>query len=129
MRSWIQIYALAVCFATLMCLVVTLGLGMYNVVRIVSPAFTTQDSMLCRSDEHFLLYHPDKKGLAAAERAALRESDRQVAFEVERRSAQQRLAFIAILLVIDTVVYAIHWRIARRTELQRPLHSASPAPA
>ena len=129
MRSWIQIYALTVCFATLMCLVVALGLGMYDVVRIALPAFTTQDSMLWRSDEHFLLYHPDKKVLPAAERAALRESDRQVAFEVERRSAQQRLTFIAIILVIDTVVYAIHWRIARRTEMQPPLHSASPEPA
>ena len=118
MRSLIQLYALAVCFATLMCLVVALGLGIYDVVRIVAPAFTVQDSMLWRSDEHFLMYNPDKKDLPPDERAALREKYRLEALDTERHSAQQRLVFVAILLAIDAVVYAIHWSIARRTEFQ-----------
>ena len=121
MRSFIQLYALAVCFATLMCLVVALGLGIYDVVRIAAPAFTVQDSMLWRSDEHFLMYYPDRKDLPPAERAALRENYRLEAVETERLGAQQRLAFVAIILVIDAVVYAIHWNIAGRTELQSVL--------
>jgi hypothetical protein len=129
MRSLIQLYALAVCFATLMCLVVALGLGTYDVVRIISPAFTVQDSMLWRSDEHFLMYNPDKVGLPPAERAALRENYRQVAIEAERRYAQQRLVFVTIILAIDVVVFALHWSIARRTESQSALRVEQREPA
>lgn len=112
-RSLIQLYALSVCFASLMCLVVALGLAMYDLVRISAPGFTVQEYMLWHSDEHFLMYHPDKKDLPPAERAALREEYRQSALSAERRSAQQRFVFESIIILIDIVVYAVHWRIAR----------------
>ena len=129
MRSLIQLYALAVCFATLMCLVVALGLGTYDVVRTISPAFTVQDSMLWRSDEHFLMYNPDKVGLPQVERAALRENYRQEAIEAERRYAQQRLVFVTIVLAIDIVVYALHWSIAGRSESPSALRAETQEPA
>jgi hypothetical protein len=113
-RSLIQLYALTVCFATLMCLVVVLGLGCYDLVRIAAPGFTVQEYMLWQSDEHFLTYHPDKKNLPEKERASLREQYRLAALHFERRSALQRFVFEGIILAIDVVVYAVHWRIAQR---------------
>jgi hypothetical protein len=113
-RSLIQFYALTVCLATLMCLVVALGLGLYDLVRIAAPGFTLQEHMVWLSDENYLTYYPDKKSLPAKELAAHREQYRQNAITSERHSAQQRAVFIGIILAIDVVVYALHWRIANR---------------
>jgi hypothetical protein len=113
-RSLIQLYALTVCFAALMCFVVALGLGLYDLVRITWPGFTVQEYLLWRSDEHYLMYYPDKRSLPAAEVALLREEAREQALAAERRSALQRLVLLAIIVGIDVVVYGIHWRIARR---------------
>jgi len=122
-RSLIQLYALTVCFATLMCLVVALGLACYDVIRIAAPSFTVPNYAALQSDEYYLMYHPDKKDLPKRELTALREKYREDALQEERHGAQQRFVFEAIILVIDVVVYAVHWRIARRAEPQ--LHSTS----
>ena len=42
--------------------------------------------------------------------------ERLDAVEAERRNAAQRLVFLGIIIGIDVVVYAIHWRIARKAE-------------
>lgn len=118
-RSFIQAYALTVCFSALMCFVIALGLGLYDVVRITNPAFTIADQMLWQNDEHFLLYHPDKKDLPPLRLASLREEYRQMALTAERRGAQQRLVFVAIIAGIDVVVYAFHWRLGRGHESNR----------
>src|SRR5688572_27003955 len=119
-RSLIQLYALIVCFFTLMCLVVALGLGLYDIVRITAPGFTLQDHMVWQSDEHFLMYYPDKKNLPQHELAAWRKQYRQNALVSERHSAQQRAVFIGIILAIDAIVYALHWRIANLAALAIP---------
>lgn len=113
-KSLLQVYALTVCFATLMCLVVALGIGIYDVVQVASPGFTVQEHMLWQSDEHFLLYHPDKKGLPPDELKSLREQHRQAAMETERRGALQSLVFMGIIIAIDVAVYAVHWTMACR---------------
>ncbi len=118
-RSLVQLYAVGVCFATLMCFVVSLGIGLYDGVQIVAPGFTVQNYMLWEDDEQFLTYYPDKKNLPEVERRALREQYRQNALESERRSSLQSLVFVAIIIGIDVVVYLVHWRIANKLEQQR----------
>jgi hypothetical protein len=111
-RSLVQLYALAVCFTTLMCFVVALGIATYDVIQIASPAFTVPEYMAWQTDEQFLAWYPDKKDLPEIERTVLREQYRQNALDAERRSALQSLVFMAIILAIDSVVYRVHWRVA-----------------
>ncbi len=116
-RSMIQLYALLVCFSTLMCGIIALGMAAYDGVRIAAPGFTVSSSYgAWDSNEQFVLVYPDKKGLPPAEIANLRESYRQQALSAERKSGQQGFVWAFIILTIDAAVYAIHWRIARRTE-------------
>jgi hypothetical protein len=117
-RSIIQIYSLTVCFASLMCLVVTLGLASYDVVRITAPGFSVQDYMYWQTDDQFLIYYPDKKDLPEPERAVLRENYRRTALENERHAALQGLTFRAIIIGIDIVIFGVHWRIANRAEVR-----------
>ena len=116
-RSLIQVYALTVCFCTLMCGVIALGFASYDLVRIAAPGFTMATSYgAWDSDDQFVLVYPDKKGLPAAELAKLREKNRQDALAYERKTGQQGFVWAFIILAIDGAVYAIHWRIARRAE-------------
>ena len=115
-RSLIQAYALAVCFAALMCLVVALGIGVYDLVQIAAPGFTLPQYELWESNEQFLTYHPDKKELPPQEIAQLRAAYRESALAGERRLATQSLVFVAIIILIDVAAYAVHWRMARRRE-------------
>jgi hypothetical protein len=116
-RSLIQVYALTVCFCTLMCAVIALGLATYDLIRIAAPGFTIVNNYgAWDSHEQFVLVYPDKKGLPTAELTILREKHWQEALAYERKTGQQGFLFAFIILAIDGAVYAIHWRIARRGE-------------
>ena len=39
-KSILEIYALAVCFLALVCFVIALGLGVYDLIQIANPGFT-----------------------------------------------------------------------------------------
>jgi hypothetical protein len=39
-KSLLEIYALAVCFATIVCFVISLGVALYKIVEIINPEFT-----------------------------------------------------------------------------------------
>jgi hypothetical protein len=113
-RCAIQIYALAVCFATLMCLVVSLGLGLYDGVRIAFPSLTLSGLQVYASNSQFVLFWPDKKDLPEEQLTKLRVEAYRDALVGERHGAMQSLVFVCIILVIDIVVYLAHWNIARR---------------
>lgn len=113
-RSVIQIYALAVCFTTLMCLVVSLGIGLYDGVRIAFPAFTLSGWQVYESNSQYVVFWPDKKDLPDEQITNLREVAYRDALAGERHGATQSLVFITIILAIDIVAYLAHWRIARR---------------
>ena len=112
----IQFYALAVCFSALMCLVVALGVGIYDLIQISAPVFTMQPWQcdIYQSNERFLASYPDKKEYPPAEITKLREGIFRDALAAERRSAKQSAVFIMIILAIDVVVFAVHWRLAMR---------------
>ena len=114
MRSFISIYALAVCFATLMCFVVALGIFLYDIVQIAAPSFTLAYYQPYQSNDAFRQNHPDKKDEPDNEVTRLRQQALDDAFNAERRTASQSAVFVFIILVINVVVFAVHWRIARR---------------
>jgi hypothetical protein len=116
-RSLIGLYALAVCFCTLMCLMVVLGIGAYSLVRIAAPEFTLASHTWAQSDEQYLQWYPDQKKLTPSQLIEAREETRKAAIQYERRSALQMFVYVLIIGVIDGVVYAIHWRLAKRTDM------------
>ncbi len=84
-RSPIQIYALCVCFSALLCFVIALGVGLYDIVQITAPAFTLQELPYYHSNESYVQYFPDKRGLPTDEVTRLRLETYQEALASERR--------------------------------------------
>jgi hypothetical protein len=117
-RSTIQIYALCVCFFSLMCFVVALGVGLYDGVQMTAPQFflTQHHDNMYRSNENYLIYRPDLKSMPGPELDRLRVKEFGEAVASQRKAAVQSLVLVTIILLIDSVVFAVHWRIAKRAE-------------
>jgi len=125
--SPIQWYALAVCFATLMCFIVALGIAVYDIVEIARPELTNGQLAAYSSDERYLFSFPDKQRLAPDEIESARLSERAMYSESIRHAALQSLIFAGIILAIDASVFGIHGWIAAGFSRHRPL-AVSPLP-
>ena len=128
-KSILEIYALAVCFIALVCFVIALGIGVYDLIQIASPAFTMNAYEYERhqSNETFrgspgralrgiapgIPVEPTEK--PEEEVTQQREESFQAALRSERRRGMQSLIQILIILVIDVLVFVPHWLLARST--------------
>ncbi|MEW6715794.1 MAG: hypothetical protein AB1306_12015 [Nitrospirota bacterium] len=123
-KSLLEIYALAVCFATMVCFVISLGVAMYSVVEIANPEFTMNPYQYNRyqsNDAYWLskvndYQNKDKEMKRPSEDELTKERNEgyRLAVISERRGGFQGLTKTAIIILIDAVVFLIHWRIARR---------------
>lgn len=126
-KSILEIYAMAVCFFTVACFVIVLGLGAWHVVELSAPKFTigSQEYQRLESDDAFrewlVSQHtcgdkgappylpPENSALTAA-----REKSLAQVLQAERRRALQDLVQNFFILCINAVVFAFHWRVAAR---------------
>jgi hypothetical protein len=114
MRSLIQIYALMVCFCSLMCFVVALGIGAYDVIEVAAPEFTLHGATALY--ESYQVAPDPKETRSEAEIAAARAEQHRQTVIFTRHSAIQSLIFVGIVCAIDLMVFGIHWWIARREQ-------------
>jgi hypothetical protein len=128
-KSMLEIYALAVCFIALVCFIVALGIGVYDLIQIASPEFTINAYEYERhqSNENFrgspgralrgiapgIPVEPEERPEEEVTRQ--REESFQAALRSERRRGMQSLIQIMIILVIDVLVFVPHWLLAKRT--------------
>ena len=130
-KNILEIYALAVCFVALGCLVIALGIGVYDLIQIANPEFTLnayeyerhQSNQAFRGSPGRVL-----RGIAPGipveprqrpdeEITQQREESYQAALRSERRRGMQSLIRIVIILVIDVLVFVPHWLLVRRTNV------------
>ena len=116
-RTLVEVYALAVCFVTLVCFVVALGIGIYDLIQFLNPEFTISSYTYehHQSNEAYLSNWPkEKQRPQGDELTKLRKESYQAALKSEQRNAVQSLTQIFIIILIDIVVFAIHWYMAKR---------------
>lgn len=115
-HALIQVYALTVCFSSLVCFMVALGVGLYDLVQIGAPEFTLPNSEIYSSNESYLRFW-DAKDRPEAEITRARRGAFADALASERRAAQQSGVFVLFVVLIDTAVFALHWRLARDSRI------------
>ena len=123
-KTILEIYALAVCFFTVACFVIVLGVAIYDVVQISNPGFTLNRYLDERfqSNEAFRLAPGAVQGNDEAQRRALSEEEvtkrREAAYtqalRAEKHDGEQSLLRMVIIMFIDAIAFFIHWRIAKR---------------
>lgn len=117
-KSLLEIYALAVCFVTITCFAISLGIGIYDIVELSAPGFTMKsyDYELHKTNEIFTRNWKEEKREKYSEEeiTKLREESYQVAIDKERRDAIQSLIRVLIIILIDVVIFFIHWSVAKK---------------
>lgn len=130
-RRWLELYALAVCFFNMIIFVVFGGILLWNLMQVGFPGFTLHSETWTyyQSDEGFreqmvnrycctnvnCSYQPPVgQELTDARLAAFDQ-----ALVGESRTGFQDLIRNFIILLINTVLFVVHWRLAKR---ERPPH-------
>lgn len=122
-KSILEIYALAVCFATIVCFVIALGISIYDIVRIVNPEFTMSSYEYNRHQSNDAYWkssdncgNDDKKGPRPTDEELTKQrlASYQQSIKSELRDAFQSLTQTVIIFIIAVVVFLVHWRVARR---------------
>ena len=139
-RSFVEIYGLAVCFVTLLCFVIALGAGIYDLLQVAFPEFTlnayeyerhqSNDSFRNAPRSRAQWTAPPSRGpgpgIAEAvpipdstedETTRQREDSYRSVLRAERRQAGQSLVMVGIVMLIDVLVFFPHWILARRARV------------
>ncbi len=123
-KSILEIYALAVCFATTVCFVIALGIALYSVIQIMNPEFTLGSYEYNRHqsnvafwkscDKRYGSNKEEKKRPSEAELTKQRLESYRTTLKSEQRDAFQTLTKSSIVIIIDVIFFLAHWFIARR---------------
>ena len=121
MRKNLELYALTVCFASVMFLIVTVAMCLYEAVRIVVPSATVSGWTYERSlsDEAFLSTWPEGRPVPEASTLPKLRSDAlRTALDSERQNGLKSFLQSVMYALVAAVVFLVHWRLARRERLQ-----------
>jgi len=137
MQHYLKIYALAVCFVSIICVAITSGFAIYNLFTLAAPRMTIDPYQLqfLRSNDAFVnspethafgsrpLFPPATgsddprsrfEGMSAAEITRLREQRMQEVYADHVARAQQSLLRQVIIIVVASALFASHWLLSQR---------------
>ncbi len=130
-KTILEIYALAVCFVSIICFVVCLGVAGYSLVQIAKPDFTMSSRQFEEYQSNDIYWERNgsgryygKSGYCSKEdKSNVRPSEsdlskqRTEAFAsaktLEQRDGGQTLVKTLIIILVNALAFLIHWRIAR----------------
>ncbi len=130
MKSKLEIYALSVCFISVVCLVLSLGIGSYALVSMNYPSLTMhsyQYEQYLTNEAYWKSYgrscpmNPMTDDCKDIEKPAddVITREREKAFETaqknEVRSGFQTLIKSLIFIFFSTIALFVHWRIANKS--------------
>lgn len=125
---FIRIYALAVCFASMMCIAISSGIALYDLIQIAAPQITVDRyayamrAEMIQANGGMVINEQNRvrKPLTDQEIKATQERQFNMAIERERYGALGSLLQIFTVLVVSIPLYWFHWRLAKRLESESP---------
>ena len=123
MKSKLEFYALSVCFAAIICIVISSGIAGYALIQVVNPDITvktyeydtyqTNDAYwakndCCQGDSTSKKVRPTEDVLTQR-----RTDEFAMLLKSEKRSGMQTLINALIFLTVGFVTLYIHWVIAK----------------
>ena len=114
----LRIYALAVCFVSVIVFSVSTGIGLYDVVQINLPETTLIGWQYERyqSNDNFTRDWPRERAMPDDDALTrLRQDSYRIAIAGEARDAKQSLIQQAIIMLIMVALFFIHWKLSGKT--------------
>lgn len=126
-KTILEIYALAVCFFSVVALVVIFGIGCYSTISFVNPEFTLNSFAYTRHQSNDSFWAGcsgswecgsagEKKGVRPPELelSKLRLASFQRDLFSEERAGLQSIVRCLIGLICTSLVFLLHWFLAKR---------------
>jgi hypothetical protein len=129
-RTVIQIYAAAVCFVSVGCLAVALGIATYSAIGVVNPSLTANPMLLVPPPSSpplpFPVAPPDSarvtgvtgtagsQPLSAEDEAIRKAAALEFNLRTESTLSRQSVIRQGIVALISALLFVVHWRILRR---------------
>ena len=126
MKSKLEIYGLAVCFASVVCLVISISIAGYSIIQIVDPELTITSYNFDRyqsNDRFWETKQTCSKDQAAVKRPSEEDLTKQrlealrIEIKGEKRNGLQSLLHALIFVMVGTVTLLLHWRIAKKARI------------
>lgn len=126
-KTILEIYALAVCFFTVACFVITLGLAIWDIVELSAPEFTILNHSFechqsdetykdCNASQHKYTREESPEVFPSGQELTdARNKSYEQVIKSERRQALQGLVQKMIIILLDALVFFGHWRLARNS--------------
>jgi hypothetical protein len=125
-KTVLEIYALSVCFVAVVCLVISVGVGLYSIVEIAAPQFTMRGytyNQYQSNEAYWVSCGPGIRSCGSGEKpprpseaelTAKREAGFLAELSSERRDGAQTLIKSAIFALLGAVAFFVHWQLAKR---------------
>jgi hypothetical protein len=121
MKSKLEIYALAVCFAAVVCLVISIGIAGYSIIQITAPKITMNSyeyKNYQTNDAYWIQVsgcEKDKARPRPKEEELTKQRLDAFALQVkaEQREGFQSLIKCLMFILVSSIVLFVHWRIAK----------------
>ncbi len=120
-KSILEIYALTVCFFAVVCFVFVSALAIHDLVQIMNPEFTldrhhyerylSNESYVRTSQPSSAQAEAILKAVPREEISRRRMSEFKRTLRAERHEGQLNLFKMLVVLVVDAVAFAVHWKI------------------
>ena len=121
MKSKLELYALSVCFASVVCLVVSAGIGGFSIVEIIAPELTMSSYKYDKyqTNETFWKDACSKDEAAGNKPGAevlTKQRTEEFAVEItaERREGFQTLVRCLMFILASGTALLVHWNIAKK---------------
>ena len=124
-KSLIEIYALAVCFMAVICFAIVFGILIYDIIEITNPEFSMSSRTINKhsSNDKFIdsVYREamKKKLQSKTDEEITKLRNESFALDIQdiKRKAMQSLVKLSIIIIIDIVLFYLHWILARRARI------------
>lgn len=122
-RTFLELYALAVCFINVLIGSIAVGVIFYGVVSVASPELTLSAWQYSnyQSNDNFIASRADTDNLinkfesmSEQEINHKRNQAYRIVLAAERRKGLQNIVQFLIVLLIQIVLFIIHWKLAKR---------------
>ena len=122
-RSFLELYALAVCFINVLTGSIAVGVIIYSMVSVIAPNLTLSGWEYARyqSNDNFIASRSDTKDLVSKfknmseqEVTRKREEAYLIVLNVERRESLQNIIRFVIIVLIQIILFHIHWKLAKK---------------
>lgn len=132
-KTALQLYALAVCLVAVVCLLITMIVGLYDIVKVAFPHFTLNTGTWGRyatDDAYWRWTRPhchndrttncdDTAVRPPAEELTKQRNDALAnEYAMERRNGEQGLVHAALVTLVSVALFIPHWLLAKRAREQ-----------